>query len=126
MPPLCATMPTRRSVAWSGSAPGLTSTAGLKVAATWAISLWKPSALGPQTRKPVRRARAAISPWRRACAPPCSAKPEEMITAWPTPAAAHSSSAGRTVSAGMATSARSTGAPMAPTDGKQGRPSISL
>jgi hypothetical protein len=34
MPPLCATMPIRRRVATSGATPGLTSTVGLKVAAT--------------------------------------------------------------------------------------------
>ena len=42
---------------------------------------------------PVRLASAAISSCIAALSPPSSAKPEEMITAFLTPAAAHCSSA---------------------------------
>ncbi len=46
-------------------------------------------------------------------APPSSAKPELMISAFFTPACAHSSKAAATPAAGIATSARSTGVPTA-------------
>src|SRR5579863_205401 len=59
MPPDCATMPIRRRVATSGTWPGLTSTVGLNVAATFCTSLRKPSALGPETRMPLHRGAVA-------------------------------------------------------------------
>ena len=93
MPPDCATTAIRFLVATSGTWPGLTSTVGLKVAATFCTSLKKPSAFGPEIRIPVRLAIATIWSCIAALSPPSSAKPEEMITQFLTPAAAHSSSA---------------------------------
>ena len=112
MPPDCATTAIRFLVASSGTWPGLMSTVGLKVAATFCTSLMKPSALGPEMRMPVRFAIATIWSCMPAESPPSSAKPEEMITAFFTPAAAHSSSAPTTARAGMMITARSTGAPI--------------
>src|ERR1700754_4211557 len=60
MPPLCATMPIRFVVATSGTTSGLTSTAGLNVAATRCTWLKNPSAFGPEIRMPVRLASAAL------------------------------------------------------------------
>ncbi len=100
------------------------SAAGLKVAVTRACSFRKPSALGPQMRMPLLRARAAIRACNSGGAASSSAKPEEMMIALRTPAAAHSSSAGSTAAAGMAISARSIGAATAATEGgsRTGRP----
>ncbi|MGY2939777.1 hypothetical protein ACVWZ6_009379 [Bradyrhizobium sp. GM6.1] len=65
---------------------------------------------------PVRLASPAIASCIAALSPPSSAKPEEMITAFFTPAAAHCSSAASTARAGMRMIARSTGAPMSVID----------
>ena len=93
IPPDCATIAIRRLVATSGTWPGLTSTVGLKVAATFCTSLKNPSALGPEIRIPVRFASATMASCMAALSPPSSANPEEMMTAFLTPTAAHCSSA---------------------------------
>ena len=57
---------------------------------------------------PVRRVTSTSAACISPAAPPSSAKPELMISAFLTPARAHSSNAGATPAAGIATSARST------------------
>ena len=114
MPPLCATTPIARPSSRGGGGPTGGATVGLKVMATLSSALKKPSAFGPHTRMPVRRAISATRSCNAALAPPSSAKPEEMMTAWRTPAAAQDSSDSGTRFAGKATTARSISAPISP------------
>ena len=74
---------------------------------------------------PVRRVTSTSAACMSPAAPPSSAKPELMISAFFTPARAHSSSAGATPAAGIATRARSTGSPTAPIEAWQRSPPIS-
>src|SRR6185503_9966688 len=76
-----------------------------------------PRQFGPTRRRPLARASRTISACAAAPSLPVSARPEDRITAAPTPAAAQSTTTSRTPYAGTATTARSTGAPIAVTDG---------
>ena len=68
-------------------------------------------------RIPVFLASATMASCIAVLSPPSSANPDEMITAFLTPAAAHCSSAPSTARAGMMTMARSIGALIAEIDG---------
>ena len=88
--------------------------------------LMRPGLLGPTTRRPVRRASSVIRRSSSAPSSPTSEKPDEKITAPPTPASAHSSMPVRTLLWGSEMTARSMGSSAAAAAmlGAQGRPSM--
>ncbi len=76
-----------------------------------------PRQLGPTMRIPPRRTASISSACRVSPSPPTSAKPAVMTTSARTPASAHSSTTPGTTGAGTARTARSTGSPIASTEG---------
>jgi hypothetical protein len=95
---------------------------GAKVAfiRTSGAVLITPMQLGPTMRMPASRTTASSSCSRRTPSPPTSLNPAEITTSPRTPAAVHSRATVTTCSLGTVITARSTGRPMAPTEGYAG------
>ena len=105
--PDCEMKPTR---------PGLAIPAA-KVAFIRSIGFMMPRQLGPTTRMPNRRAASSTRRSSSAPASPISLKPALMMITPLMPASPHSATRSGTPAAGVTMTARSTGSPMAPTDG---------
>src|SRR5262245_21896858 len=93
--------------------------------ATVGSVLRTPMQLGPIMRMPARRTNRVMRSWVARPSGDASAKPAEITTTARPPAAAHSWTVDSTAGAGTAITARSTGAPIALTDGYVRAPSIS-